>query len=195
MRAHAESNRARILAVASQELATNPDVTLEELAKAAGVARRTLYGHFAGRSALLEALAEEAAESVSRAVGDLVADPERPDVAFARFVLAIWPIADRYRLLLALARRDLGNEVIAAIVSPAALHAEAVLRQGQAAGIFQDQLPAPALNAALAAFTFSLMESGNDGTWSPDHVTVATSVLAAAGVTPDLAADAVQQAL
>jgi len=56
-------------------------------------------------------------------------------------------------------------------------------------------LPAPALNGALAAFTFSLMESGNDGTWSPDQIIVAISVLTAAGMAPTRAADAVRLAL
>lgn len=52
-RRNARSNRARILATARRELGRNPDVTLEELARAAGVVRRTLFGHFpeASRSA------------------------------------------------------------------------------------------------------------------------------------------------
>jgi hypothetical protein len=48
---------------------------------------------------------------------------------------------------------------------------------------------------SLAAFTFSLMESGNDGTWSPDQIIVAISVLTAAGMAPTRAADAVRLAL
>lgn len=68
MRRNARSNRARILATARQELGRNPDVTLEELARAAGVVRRTLFGHFPGRAALLEALAEEASEAIRSVV-------------------------------------------------------------------------------------------------------------------------------
>ncbi|GLP66470.1 hypothetical protein TUSST3_30900 [Streptomyces sp. TUS-ST3] len=67
-RRNARSNRARILATARRELGRNPDITLEELARASGVVRRTLFGHFPGRAALLEALAEEAAESLRSAV-------------------------------------------------------------------------------------------------------------------------------
>ncbi|MFJ9824902.1 TetR family transcriptional regulator [Streptomyces sp. NPDC101160] len=66
-RRNARSNRARILATARQELGRNPDTTLEELARASGVVRRTLFGHFPGRAALLEALAEEAAETLQAA--------------------------------------------------------------------------------------------------------------------------------
>jgi len=35
-----------------------------------------------------------------------------------------------------------------------------------------------------------MMESGNDGTWSPDGAATAVSVLVAAGVAPELAAGA-----
>jgi len=195
MRRHAESNRARILAVARRELANDPDVSLEEIAKVAGVARRTLYGHFAGRSALTEALANEAAEAVSKALAGIPPEPGPPDVALAHFALATWPVADRYRMLLALARRDLGNARISEIIEPATRYAETVLQKGQDAGVFHDELPAPVLNAALAAFTFSLMESGNEGAWVPDPATAAISVLAAAGITPDRASQLVRQAL
>ncbi|NEC71302.1 TetR family transcriptional regulator, partial [Streptomyces rochei] len=67
-RRNARSNRARILATARRELGRNPDTTLEELARAAGVVRRTLFGHFPGRAALLEALAEEASEALRGAM-------------------------------------------------------------------------------------------------------------------------------
>lgn len=68
LRRNSRSNRARILATARQELGRNPDVTLEELARAAGVVRRTLFGHFPGRAALLEALTEEASETLRLAL-------------------------------------------------------------------------------------------------------------------------------
>src|SRR5919108_2683711 len=69
-RRNARSNRARILATARRELGRNPDITLEELARAAGVVRRTLFGHFPGRSALLEALAEEASKTFEEVLAD-----------------------------------------------------------------------------------------------------------------------------
>ena len=58
-RRHARSNRARLLAAARTELSRDPDVSLDEIARAAGVVRRTLYGHFPNREALIDALATE----------------------------------------------------------------------------------------------------------------------------------------
>ena len=46
--AKAHATRARILEAARRELGRDPDSSLGDIAEAAGVARRTLYEHFAG---------------------------------------------------------------------------------------------------------------------------------------------------
>jgi len=181
-RRNARSNRARILATARQELGRDPDITLEELARAAGVVRRTLFGHFPGRAALLDALAEEAAEALQAAVADGAEVPEPADRALARFTLALWPVGDRYRMLLALARRDLGMDRVAGILEPARLRATAMVEQGQRDGVFHTQLPAPALSAALEAMTVALLEEVNTGELEDDGTRVAVTTLIAAGV-------------
>ncbi|MER6497706.1 MULTISPECIES: TetR family transcriptional regulator [Streptomyces] len=181
-RRNARSNRARILATARQELGRNPDVTLEELARAAGVVRRTLFGHFPGRAALLDALAEEAAEAIHAAVSAGEGGTESADRALAHFTLALWPVGDRYRMLLALARRDLGMDRVAGILEPARVRVAAVLEQGQRDGIFHTQLPAPVLSAGLEAMTVALLEEVNTGALEDDGTRVAVTTLVAAGV-------------
>jgi AcrR family transcriptional regulator len=103
-RRDARATRARILDAARRELTRDPDSRLEDIAGAAGVARRTVYVHFAGRAALVEGLAAEAAEAIRRAVAG--APAPTPDAAadLARFVLTVWPVGDRYRTLIRLAR-------------------------------------------------------------------------------------------
>ncbi|MGW8846550.1 TetR/AcrR family transcriptional regulator [Streptomyces sp. JH002] len=182
-RRNARSNRARILATARQELGRNPDVTLEELAQAAGVVRRTLFGHFPGRAALLEALAEEAAEAIRGAVAagaERVAGP--PEQALAHHVFGMWPIGDRYRLLLALARRDLGAERVAVILAPARDAVRSVLERGRREGVFHSPLPPAALSAALEAMTLALLETVNTGELVDDGTQVAVATLISAGV-------------
>ncbi|MFF2216911.1 helix-turn-helix domain-containing protein [Streptomyces antibioticus] len=58
-------------------MSADPDTTVEDIARAAGVARRTLYGHFANRDALLEALADDAVRTLRQAFID-GGHPEEP---------------------------------------------------------------------------------------------------------------------
>ncbi|MEU4490745.1 TetR/AcrR family transcriptional regulator [Streptomyces purpurascens] len=187
LRRNSRSNRARILATARQELGRNPDVTLEEIARAAGVVRRTLFGHFPGRAALLEALAEEASETLRGIAAGVPDAEEAPERALARFVLSIWPVGDRYRLLLSLARQDLGVQRVSETLAPARDEATAILERGQRAGVFHDHLPAPVLSAALEAVTLSLLESVNAGAWEDDGTRTAVATLVAAGVSDEAA--------
>jgi len=185
-RSNARSNRERILATARRELGQNPDITLEELARASGVVRRTLFGHFPGREALLEALAEEASEALRDALpadpapSDAVAEPA--ERSFARFVLSMWTVGDRYRLLLALARRDLGQERVTEILAPARRAATTILDRGQRDGVFHTQLPPAVLSAGLEAMTIALLEEVNSGELEDDGNRAAVAALIAAGV-------------
>ncbi|MFD4603663.1 TetR/AcrR family transcriptional regulator [Streptomyces sp. NPDC058464] len=181
-RSNARSNRARILATARQELGRNPDITLEELARASGVVRRTLFGHFPGRAALLEALAEEAAEALEAALAPEAEPAEPADRALARFSLSLWPVGDRYRMLLALAHRDLGAERVAEVLEPARVRATAIVERGQRDGVFHPHLPSAVLSAALEGMTIALLEEVNAGAFEDDGTRTAVATLIAAGV-------------
>ncbi|MFE1993796.1 TetR/AcrR family transcriptional regulator [Streptomyces parvulus] len=184
-RRNARSNRARILATARRELGRNPDTTLEELARAAGVVRRTLFGHFPGRAALLEALAEEASEVLRGAMAagaDRVGPDEPADRALAHFVLLMWPVGDRYRMLLALARHDLGVERVAEILAPARAEVTTILERGGRDGVFPAHLPPAVLSAGLEAMIVALLEQVNTGALRDDGTRAAVATLIAAGV-------------
>jgi AcrR family transcriptional regulator len=182
LRSHARSNRARLLEQARRLLALNPDSSLDEIAAAAGVARRTLYGHFAGRPALIEALVQEASASLTAALATVAVNTPEPEVDFARFVVAIWPIGDRYRILLALGERQLGADRVRELIDPANQRAIEILTAGQQTGVFQNAVPAPVLNEALSAMNVALLASVNDGVWDGDRIAAATTLLIAAGV-------------
>lgn len=63
----ADTNRRRILDVALAELLRDPDASMDQIARAAGVVRRTVYGHFPSREALVAALVDDAVLAVEAA--------------------------------------------------------------------------------------------------------------------------------
>jgi AcrR family transcriptional regulator len=191
-RSHARTNRARILAAAREELSRDPAASLDEIARAAGVVRRTLYGHFPNRQALVAALAEEAAGSLGAALASARHEGDDPRTAMARMFLASWPVGDSYRTLIALGRRDLGEEGIRAALDPARREATAILERGQLDGSFPGHLPAPVLAQALEAFILALLESQHP---DPAGAASATAVLVAAGVGAAAASRCVQAIL
>ena len=73
-RADAVRNRARILQVAAAALSTDPDLSLNAVAKLAEVGPGTLYRHFPNREALLLAVYQEEVDTVVASVTTLLAE-------------------------------------------------------------------------------------------------------------------------
>lgn len=187
------ATQARILEAALHELGRNPDSTLAELAEAAGVARRTVYVHFAGRSALVEGIATDAAEAIRRAVAATGAPAADAATALARFVLTLWPVGDRYRVLTGLARQDLGPDQVDAMLSPARDRVTGILALGQRQGVFHTRVPPAPLGRAVEALLLALLDGINSGTWADDGTRAATAALIAAGVGSEVAATTVHR--
>jgi AcrR family transcriptional regulator len=77
LRADARENRAKLLHVAGEQFAAGgPDVSLELIARTAGVGIGTLYRHFPTREALIEAVYRNEVDQLCTAAGALLA--ERP---------------------------------------------------------------------------------------------------------------------
>lgn len=186
------ATRTRILEAARRELGRDPDSSLADIAEAAGVARRTVYGHFAGRAALVEGLAEDAAEEIRLAVAVQRVPAPDATAALARFVLTLWPVGDRFRVLIGLAQ-DLGTARIAALLSPARDTVAGILARGQRQGVFHTSVPAGPLSRALEAHLLALLDSVNSGIWADDGTSAAAAALIAAGVPSDLAVSTVRR--
>ncbi|MFB7336009.1 TetR/AcrR family transcriptional regulator [Streptomyces adustus] len=195
-RSIARSNRTRILATARQKLRDNPDASLDSIAQAAGVARRTVYGHFSSRQALVAALTQEAGHALQQAFATARIPGADPLEATARMALAAWAVGDQYRMLISLGRRDLGDEAIRATLAPAREEATATVRRGQDEGVFADHVPAPVLALTLEAVMLALAAENAASTWAdPAGEAAATALLVAAGVAPQVAALRVREVL
>ncbi|AJT62447.2 hypothetical protein T261_0758 [Streptomyces lydicus] len=186
-RSRTHLTRARILEAARRELGRDPESSLSDIAEAAGVVRRTVYGHFNGRAALVEGLVGDAAQALRQAL----AAPEAPApdavTALARFVLAVWPVGDRYRMLLRLAPQDLGVERVHEVLAPARDTAASIIARGQRQGAFQTSVPPGPLSRALEGHLLGLLECVNAETWTDDGTRTATAALIAMGVDGDRA--------
>ncbi|MFH8572489.1 TetR/AcrR family transcriptional regulator [Streptomyces sp. NPDC017993] len=189
----ARATRTRILEAARQELGRNPDTGLGAIAEAAGVARRTVYAHFAGRAALVEGLAADAAEAIRLAVPFARTPAADPATELARFVLTLWPVGDRYRVLIRLARQDPGAGRADELLAPARDSATRILTLGQRQGVFHSALPPGPLSRTLEAQLLALLDGVNAGIWADDGTSAATAALIAAGVDSEVATSTVHR--
>ncbi|MCD7439372.1 TetR/AcrR family transcriptional regulator [Streptomyces lincolnensis] len=180
----ADTNRRRILDVALAELLRDPDASMDQIARAAGVVRRTVYGHFPSREALIGTLVDGAVEAVAAAHAAGREGAADPAEAVAGSVLAVWEIADRYRILVALAQRSVTMQGIRERLTPVRTTCTELLQRGLDDGVFVSALPAPALAYVHEQMLFAVMEAVNDGLLAPEEAgrSAAVTVLIAAGV-------------
>ncbi|MFQ6398730.1 TetR/AcrR family transcriptional regulator [Nocardia sp. KC 131] len=190
----AQANRRRILDVAAGELARNPAASMEEIAAAAGVVRRTLYGHFPTREALIDGILDLASEDIARTLRSLdTAEPVA--VTSARCTIALWRVGDKYRLLFKLTETNVGARIEERL-APVHAHGTEMLRHGQRLGIYSDHLPAEVLSRALAGLVLALLESRNAGAWTEPEpeVAAACACLITLGMRPAEAAEVARTA-
>lgn len=193
-RSQARANRSRIIEAAIGAFAADPDASMDDVARAAGVVRRTVYGHFPSREALVEGIADEASAELVAVLDGLPDLPDRPDLATALLALLTWPIGDRFRMLLTFARKELGEERIRELLGPARAPSVALVERGQADGVFSTYLPASVLVTMTEAVTLALFEEANSGVIPDVGTSFGVASLVLLGFTPDRAAEVVDEA-
>ncbi|WIM97010.1 TetR/AcrR family transcriptional regulator [Actinoplanes oblitus] len=194
-RRDAEANRDRILRAAQELLSRNPAASMDDLAQAAGVVRRTVYAHFPTRDALLDGLSDKVSAHLLAALGGTDRSGLEPEVALADFALTVWTVGAEYRLLMTLAEADLGGASrLHELLAPIRARGVELLVRGRASGRFATHLPPGVLTLALQGMTLSMIQAVNEGVWSDDGTGVAVAVLIAAGLGPGAAEKAVEQA-
>jgi AcrR family transcriptional regulator len=150
--------RERILDVALDVLGQNPDAGMAEIAAAAGVVRRTLYGHFPSRLDLVRALTERAVGEMIAVLADVAASRMPADSAWAAFVARLWPVVHRYRVLVKLRRGEYGAEIHGLLV-PFDEQLAALVRRGQDSGVFGGHLPADVLSQVAYGALFAIADA------------------------------------
>jgi AcrR family transcriptional regulator len=193
-RRDAEANRERILLAARDLLARHPTASMDDVAQAAGVVRRTVYAHFPTRDALLDGLADKCSGDLLAAVRGTDRSALEPEVALADFALTVWAVGADYRLLMSLAETDLGAAGLREMLAPIRAQARELVVRGRESGRFGTHLEPDVLTSALQAMSLSLVQSVNDGIWADEGSGIAIAVLIAAGVPAEAAEKAVTEA-
>jgi TetR/AcrR family transcriptional regulator of autoinduction and epiphytic fitness len=188
------SKRDMIIEAAIDTLGAHPDATLSDVATAAAVARRTIYGHFASRAELVRAIADQAAEDLETLMERLGPLTGKPPTDLAVLTFWTWPVANRYRLLLSLGRHELGDQTIVRLMSPAHQLTVEIVAAGQADGSFSDYLPAETIVALADNATIVILEEHNRGVVGDPAAAVSTATLMLAGVEAATATTAVDEA-
>ncbi|TQJ18639.1 TetR family transcriptional regulator [Kribbella jejuensis] len=168
--------RDRILDVALEVLGDNPDAGMGDIASAAGVVRRTVYGHFPSRLDLVRTLTERAVAEMTAVLTEAAAADAEPDAAWAEFVSRVWPVAHRYRVLLALRRGEYGA-AIHSLLGPLDDLLTTLVERGQHANVFARHLPAAVLSQIAYSVVFTIADNARaDPTLNTQTATI-TSLL------------------
>ncbi|MEW1864074.1 TetR/AcrR family transcriptional regulator [Streptomyces sp. NBC_00669] len=168
--------RDRILDVALDVLGEDPDAGMGDIAAAAGVVRRTVYGHFPSRLDLVRTLTERAVAEMTAVLADVNASDAEADAMWVEFIARVWPVAHRYRVLLALRRGEYG-EAIHGLLGPVDALLADLVKRGQDGDVFAEHLPAGILSQVAYGVVFAIADSDvSNGTAGARAATI-TSLL------------------
>ena len=173
-RVDAERNRRMLLDAASGALEVDPDASLAQVARIAGLARATLYRHFGSREQLLAALRGDALGCARTAIVDARVDEGAAVEALHRVVAGIVSFGGRFRPLLTdVLGRDpeflrQRKEVFGPIV--------ATIQRGQASGEIRTDVSAQWIVTALTALLASAVRMER-GVAEPETVEMVLGIL------------------
>jgi TetR/AcrR family transcriptional repressor of mexCD-oprJ operon len=182
-RADAERNIASITNAALAALASDPDASMAEIARRAGVVRATIYMHFPTREALLDAVMERATTQVADAIRAAEPDRGEPEEALERVIRATWTQLSQFHGILAINISRLSAKELRRRHLPMTTQFIPLLERGQADGVFRSDVSAEWLIAVVRAIVHVASTELQAGRLSQADVerTMVTTVLNAVG--------------
>ena len=162
-RADAERSVAAILDAALDALASDPDSSMSEIARRAGVVRATIYVHFPTRETLLDAVMERSVADVAEATRG--AEPRRgePVEALERVLRATWRELARFHALLAINIARLSAEELRRRHLPVLAQLQPLIERGQKQGVFRSDVPVAWHLAIIRAIVHTASAESQNG--------------------------------
>jgi AcrR family transcriptional regulator len=180
-RSDADRSVQAILEAALEALAGDPDATMAEIARRAGVVRATIYAHFPTRESLLDAVMEHAVAQVAEATSG--AEPTRgePKDALERVLRATWEKLSSFHALLAINTARLSAKELHRRHLPVMTLFVPLIERGQKQGVFRRDVPVSWHLAVIRALVHAASAELQSGRLSQAQVeeTVITTVLSA----------------
>lgn len=168
-RADAERNVLAILDAAGRVLGERPDASMDDIAKAAGTSRQTVYAHFPSRDALLAALLAQVTERVLDAIDAADIDTGPAADALVRFLEISWRAFDGNPFLLHLTSQSKSPEEELDQHAPVLGPLEELIRRGQRTGEFDPTLPVTWLLSATIGLGHAAGEEVRAGRMTPEQ--------------------------
>ena len=181
-RKDAEANREAILDAAATLLMQDRNTPLDPIAHHAGLTRRTVYGHFAGRDELIDAVLIRAAARLTAEL-DPIAHPD-PRVELALHASRLWAESDDVRLLTRLSGHGGHRDQVARMLEPVRLRLRETIERGIASGAIRDDIEAGSLARLIESTALSVLSEAGRTFLTParGHVLVISCVLGIAGL-------------
>jgi len=149
LRADAARNRALVLATARDAFATEgPELSLDEIARRAGVGAGTVHRHFPTKQALLAGVVIDRLEGLAALAGDL-AEADDAGEAFFEFLERLTDEARENLVLTTALDGEIGPEVARAGAKLTA-GLTVLLERAQRAGVVKPDLTAQSVHAILS---------------------------------------------
>jgi AcrR family transcriptional regulator len=140
-RSDADRSVEAILEAARDALAGDPDASMAEIARRAGVVRATIYAHFPTRESLLDAVMERAVAEVAEATAGAGPTRGEPEEALERVLRATWQKLALFHALLAINTARLSAEELRRRHLPVMTQFAPLIERGQKGGVFRRNVP------------------------------------------------------
>jgi AcrR family transcriptional regulator len=158
-RRDATENRVALLEAARLALRSDPDASLETIAAAAGLTRRSVYGHFATRDELVNAVVVAGAERVASSITAVRGDDPLTTIALIGDVL--WAQVDHVRIMAPLAVRGPLRAVTAAALEPVRTLLLHTVQAGIADGSIRPDIDADILARLVESTAIGVLEEAS----------------------------------